>query len=111
MTSFAHYRDELLRRLRERGPASLARAFRLSVAAVASYAIALGAVADAWGLHAVLWTIAVVPLPSILLAVSLPPIAGTRVTSGRTPEVAASGRRDGMHAAASQRLADHGTHG
>jgi FSR family fosmidomycin resistance protein-like MFS transporter len=73
-------------------------------------ATALGVVADAWGLHAVLWTIAVIPLPSILLAVSLPPIAGTRVSSGRTPEVAAGGRRDGVHVAAPQRLADHGSH-
>jgi hypothetical protein len=37
----------VLRRVRERGPASLARAVRLSVAAVASYAIALGVVSDA----------------------------------------------------------------
>src|SRR6185503_15564959 len=74
-------------------------------------ATALGVVADAWGLHAVLWTIALIPLPSILLAVSLPPIAGTRVSDERrTPEVAAGGRRDGVHAAAPQRLADHGSH-
>ena len=73
-------------------------------------ATALGVVADAYGLHAVLWTIAVLPVPSLLLAVSLPPIAGTRVSSERTPEVAAGGRRDGVHAAASQRLADHGSH-
>jgi Aromatic acid exporter family member 1 len=39
-------RDDLVRRLRERGPASFARAVRLSVAAVASYAIALGVLAD-----------------------------------------------------------------
>jgi len=36
----------MLRRIRERGPASLLRAVRLSVAAVASYAIALGVVSD-----------------------------------------------------------------
>jgi FSR family fosmidomycin resistance protein-like MFS transporter len=73
-------------------------------------ATALGVVADHHGLHAVLWTIAVLPLPSLLLAVSLPPIAGTRMSSERTPEVAAGGRRDGVHAAPSQRLADHGSH-
>jgi MFS transporter, FSR family, fosmidomycin resistance protein len=74
-------------------------------------ATALGVIADAYGLHAVLWTIAVLPVPSIVLAVSLPPIGGTRVSSDRTPEVAAGGRRDGVHAAASQRVADHGSHG
>jgi FSR family fosmidomycin resistance protein-like MFS transporter len=73
-------------------------------------ATALGVVADHYGLHAVLWTIAVLPLPSLVLAVSLPPIAGTRVSSERAPEVAAGGRRDGVHAAASQRLADRGSH-
>ena len=36
----------VLRRIRERGPASLARAVRLSVASVASYAIALGVLSD-----------------------------------------------------------------
>ena len=36
----------MLHRIRERGPASLLRAVRLSVAAVASYAIALGVVSD-----------------------------------------------------------------
>jgi hypothetical protein len=40
------HRDDVLRRIRERGPASLARAVRLSVAAIASYAIALGVVSD-----------------------------------------------------------------
>jgi hypothetical protein len=39
-------RQDVLRKVRERGPASLARAVRLSVAAVASYVIALGVVAD-----------------------------------------------------------------
>jgi MFS transporter, FSR family, fosmidomycin resistance protein len=73
-------------------------------------ATALGVVADAYGLPAVLWTIAVIPLPSILLAVSLPPIAGTRTSSERTEEVAAGGRRDAVHAAPAQRLADHGSH-
>ncbi|HEX5622733.1 MAG TPA: MFS transporter [Solirubrobacteraceae bacterium] len=74
-------------------------------------ATALGVVADTYGLPAVLWTIAVIPLPSLLLAVSLPPIAGTRVSSERTPEVAAGGRRDGVHAAAPKRLADRRSHG
>jgi MFS transporter, FSR family, fosmidomycin resistance protein len=73
-------------------------------------ATALGVVADAYGLPAVLWTIAAIPVPSILLAVSLPPIAGTKVSSDRAPEVAAGDRRDGVHAAPSQRLADHGSH-
>jgi hypothetical protein len=73
-------------------------------------ATALGVVADIYGLHAVLWTIAAIPLPSILLAVSLPPIAGTRTTDERTPEIATGGSRDGVHAAPSQRLADHGPH-
>jgi MFS transporter, FSR family, fosmidomycin resistance protein len=35
-------------------------------------ALGLGAVADAFGLPAVLWTLAVVPLPAILLSLSLP---------------------------------------
>ena len=74
-------------------------------------ATALGVIADAYGLHAVLWTIAVLPVPSIVLAVSLPPIAGTRMSSDRTPEVVTGARRDGVHAAASQRVADHGSHG
>ena len=37
-------------------------------------ATALGLVADAAGLHAVLWTIAALPVPSILLALSLPSV-------------------------------------
>ncbi len=37
-------------------------------------ATALGVIADAAGLHAVLWTIAVLPLPSIALAFSLPSV-------------------------------------
>jgi FSR family fosmidomycin resistance protein-like MFS transporter len=42
-------------------------------------ATALGAVADAYGLHAVLWTVAVLPVPAILLALTLPPVpAGGR---------------------------------
>jgi len=49
-------------------------------------------------------------VPSILLAVSLPPIAGTRMSSDRTPDIAAGGGRDGVHAASPQRLADPGTH-
>jgi MFS transporter, FSR family, fosmidomycin resistance protein len=35
-------------------------------------ATALGAIADAYGLTAVLWTVAVLPVPSILLSLSLP---------------------------------------
>jgi FSR family fosmidomycin resistance protein-like MFS transporter len=73
-------------------------------------ATALGVIADEWGLHAVLWTIAVLPVPSIVLAVSLPAIAGTRRTSERAPEIAAGVRRDGLHAAPSQRLADRSPH-
>jgi FSR family fosmidomycin resistance protein-like MFS transporter len=73
-------------------------------------ATALGAVADAWGLHAVLWTVAALPVPSILLAVSLPAIPGTRRDDDRTQEVAARARRDGVHAATPQRLADPGSH-
>jgi hypothetical protein len=46
VSTVAHFRNDLVRRLRERGPASLARASRLSVAAVASWAIALGVLAD-----------------------------------------------------------------
>jgi MFS transporter, FSR family, fosmidomycin resistance protein len=43
-------------------------------------ATALGVVADAYGLRAVLWTVALLPVPAILLAVSLPsvPSAGRR---------------------------------
>jgi FSR family fosmidomycin resistance protein-like MFS transporter len=73
-------------------------------------ATALGAVADAHGLHAVLWTVAALPVPSIVLAVSLPAIAGTRRDDERAPEVAARVRRDGVHAAPPQRLADPGPH-
>src|SRR6185437_1783613 len=47
----------------------------------------LGVVADHWGLHAVLWVMAVAPLPAILLAVSLPPIPGTTSGSGRSPSL------------------------
>jgi FSR family fosmidomycin resistance protein-like MFS transporter len=73
-------------------------------------ATALGAIADARGLHAVLWTVAALPVPSIVLAVSLPAIAGTRTVDVRTPEVAARARRDGVHAPPPQRLADPGSH-
>jgi FSR family fosmidomycin resistance protein-like MFS transporter len=69
-------------------------------------ATALGAVADAWGLNAVLWTIAALPLPAILLAVSLPAIPGNRPSDERPPTIAASARRDGVHAASPQRIAD-----
>lgn len=37
-------------------------------------ATGLGAIADAQGLQAVLWTVAVLPVPAILLAISLPPV-------------------------------------
>ena len=73
-------------------------------------ATALGAIADARGLHAVLWTVAALPVPSIVLAVSLPAIAGTRTVDVRTPEVAARARGDGVHAPPPQRLADPGSH-
>jgi MFS transporter, FSR family, fosmidomycin resistance protein len=49
-------------------------------------ATALGVVADAYGLRAVLWTVAVLPIPAIALAVnlpSLPPGDWRRVASGR----------------------------
>jgi FSR family fosmidomycin resistance protein-like MFS transporter len=35
-------------------------------------ATALGLLADAYGLHAVLWTVAVLPLPALLLSLTLP---------------------------------------
>jgi FSR family fosmidomycin resistance protein-like MFS transporter len=70
----------------------------------------LGAVADSWGLNAVLWTIACLPLPAILLAVSLPAIPGNKGLDERTPPVAAGVRVDGMHAAPSQRIADRSPH-
>ena len=41
-------------------------------------ATALGVVADTAGLHAVLWTIAVLPLPAIALAISLPSVPPAR---------------------------------
>ena len=43
-------------------------------------ATALGVIADAAGLHAVLWTVAVLPVPAVVLAVSLPAVrpAGAR---------------------------------
>jgi FSR family fosmidomycin resistance protein-like MFS transporter len=71
-------------------------------------ATALGAIADAWGLHAVLWTVAALPAPAIVLAVSLPAIAGTRTGSERAPSIAAGVRRDGVHAAPPHGLADRG---
>jgi MFS transporter, FSR family, fosmidomycin resistance protein len=69
-------------------------------------AAALGAVADAWGLEAVLWTMAALPVPAILLAVSLPPIAGTTSGSERASSIAADRLRDGVHAPPPQRVAD-----
>lgn len=50
----------MLRRIRERGPASLARAVRLSVAAVVSYAIALGVVSDSRPVTAALTALLIV---------------------------------------------------
>ena len=41
-------------------------------------ATALGVVADTWGVATVLWTIAVLPVPAILLAISLPAIPAAR---------------------------------
>ena len=41
-------------------------------------ATALGVVADTWGVETVLWTIAVLPVPAILLAISLPAIPAAR---------------------------------
>jgi FSR family fosmidomycin resistance protein-like MFS transporter len=41
-------------------------------------ATALGVVADTWGIESVLWTIAALPVPAILLAVSLPAIPAAR---------------------------------
>src|SRR4051812_41226197 len=52
--------DELVRRVRERGPASLARAVRLSVAAVAPCSIALSAVSDAKPVTAALTALLIV---------------------------------------------------
>jgi MFS transporter, FSR family, fosmidomycin resistance protein len=69
-------------------------------------ATALGAVADAWGLDAVLWTMAALPIPAILLAVSLPSIPGTTMGDERAPTIPPSVRRDGMHAASPQRVPD-----
>jgi FSR family fosmidomycin resistance protein-like MFS transporter len=55
-------------------------------------ATALGAIADASGLTAVLWTVAVLPVPSILLALSLP-AAGPRTGALRTPRLRRPARR------------------
>jgi MFS transporter, FSR family, fosmidomycin resistance protein len=74
-------------------------------------ATALGVVADAWGLPAVLWTIAVLPLPSLALAVSLPAIAGTRRSDDRATQVATGDGGHGVHAAPPQRVADRRAHG
>jgi FSR family fosmidomycin resistance protein-like MFS transporter len=70
----------------------------------------LGAVADSWGLNAVLWTMACLPLPAIVLAVSLPPIPGKKPLDERAPSVSTGVRLDGMHAAPSQRIADRSPH-
>ena len=40
-------------------------------------ATAMGAIADAYGLEAVLWTVAALPVPAILLALSLPSVPAT----------------------------------
>jgi FSR family fosmidomycin resistance protein-like MFS transporter len=73
-------------------------------------ATALGVVADSWGLNAVLWTIACLPIPAILLAVSLPPIPGRNGLDERAPSVPTGVRLDGMHAAPPQRVADRSPH-
>jgi FSR family fosmidomycin resistance protein-like MFS transporter len=46
-------------------------------------ATALGAIADAHGLRAVLWTVAVLPVPALVLALSLPPLRAGVTTSAR----------------------------
>jgi FSR family fosmidomycin resistance protein-like MFS transporter len=74
-------------------------------------ATALGVVADTWGLHAVLWTIAALPVLMIPLAVSLPAIAGTTSLSDRAPPIVAGVRRDGVHSASAHRFADRGPDG
>jgi FSR family fosmidomycin resistance protein-like MFS transporter len=51
----------------------------------------LGAVADEWGLETALWTIAVLPLPAILLALSLPTARRRHARMG----VAYAGQQDG----------------
>jgi len=48
-------------------------------------ATGLGLVADSAGLDAVLWTIAVLPLPAVALALSLPAVPPARRLSGREP--------------------------
>lgn len=58
-------------------------------------AAALGALADAAGLDAVMWTIAALPLPALALALSLPRGAGeraTRVAAGAGAGVASARR-------------------
>ena len=50
-------------------------------------ATALGVIADAAGLHAVLWTIAVLPVPSIALAVSLPVVPPAAALAAPQPDV------------------------
>ncbi|HWM09768.1 MAG TPA: MFS transporter [Solirubrobacteraceae bacterium] len=50
----------------------------------------LGLVADSAGLPAVLWTIAVLPLPALLLAVSLPTVPPVRRSSASGPPALAS---------------------
>jgi len=62
-------------------------------------ATALGLVADSAGLEAVLWTVAVLPVPALLLALSLPTVPpGGFGLSGREPTpvaVGGDGRHDG----------------
>jgi MFS transporter, FSR family, fosmidomycin resistance protein len=53
-------------------------------------ATALGLVADSWGLPAVLWTIAALPVPALLLAFSLPTVPPVRRTSASGPRALAS---------------------
>jgi MFS transporter, FSR family, fosmidomycin resistance protein len=56
-------------------------------------ATALGVVADAYGLRAVLWTVAILPVPALVLALSLPSLpaaGGRRQVSPSTREQSAS---------------------
>jgi FSR family fosmidomycin resistance protein-like MFS transporter len=53
----------------------------LSIGLGGAAATALGLVADAHGLEAVLWTIAVLPVPAILLALTLPSVRAARLVT------------------------------
>jgi MFS transporter, FSR family, fosmidomycin resistance protein len=58
-------------------------------------ATALGLVADAAGLHAVLWTIAALPVPAILLALSLPAVPPARRRQPLVVRTADAGNKGG----------------